>query len=69
MQILYRQLWVDQRLQFSDKLPKIVGNKWHASKIWTPSIHAVNNKDIGLFSGDTDLLHIEPNGTVLLSRR
>lgn len=69
MQIMYRQMWVDERLQFDSSVPKIVGDDYHARKIWTPSIHAVNNKDVGSFGGDTDLLHIEPSGRVLLCRR
>lgn len=71
MQLLYRQSWVDDRLKFIDtSVPKIVGDDYHAQRIWTPSIHAVNNKDVGTtFGGETDLLHIEPNGKVLLCRR
>lgn len=66
---MYRQSWVDNRLEFNSTISKIVGDYYHAKKIWTPSIQAVNNKDVGSFAGDTDLLHIEPTGKVLLCRR
>lgn len=74
MQMLYRQTWYDDLLKFKPDsvVQKIVGDDWHAQRIWTPSIHAVNDKDIGSFAGDssgTVLLHIDPNGAVLLSKR
>ncbi|GIX79091.1 gamma-aminobutyric acid receptor subunit beta-4 [Caerostris extrusa] len=75
MQILYRQTWHDERLVFSadPAVPKIVGDNWHAQRIWTPSIHAVNDKELGSFASGgaegTILLHIHPDGQVLLSKR
>ncbi|XP_055945586.1 gamma-aminobutyric acid receptor subunit beta-2-like isoform X1 [Argiope bruennichi] len=75
MQILYRQTWIDERLKFppNSSVPKIVGDNWHAQRIWTPSIHAVNDKELGSFTSGgaegTILMHIHPDGQVLLSKR
>ena len=73
MQLLYRQTWFDSRLKSKTsnvEYPTIVGDEYHAKRIWTPSIHAVNNKDVGTFGGEIDLLQIDPNiGKVLLCRR
>ncbi|XP_054707122.1 glycine receptor subunit alpha-3-like [Uloborus diversus] len=71
MQLLYRQTWFDDRLSFTPDatVQKIVGDEWHAQRIWTPTIHAVNDRDGGHFSSDSDLLHINPDGMVLLSKR
>nr|WMV64455.1 cys-loop ligand-gated ion channel subunit [Pardosa pseudoannulata] len=68
MRIMYHQTWTDERLRFNSS-KKIVGDDYHAKRIWTPTIHAVNNKDMGPLGGNTSLLHIEPSGKVRLSRR
>lgn len=76
IQMLYRQRWVDPRLNFSsfvlDENVTLVGDHWHAKRIWIPSVHVVNNKEIGSLSRITEgavLVHIYSNGTVLLSNR
>ncbi|GFQ72559.1 glycine receptor subunit alpha-3 [Trichonephila clavata] len=75
MQLLYRQTWYDERLVFTPDtaVQKIVGDNWHVQHIWTPSIHAVNDKELGSFASSgpegTMLLHIYPDGQVLLSKR
>ncbi|GFU28405.1 glycine receptor subunit alpha-3 [Nephila pilipes] len=75
MQLLYRQTWNDERLVFTpdSTVQKIVGDNWHVQHIWTPSIHAVNDKELGSFASSgpegTLLLHIYPDGQVLLSKR
>ncbi|KAG8197123.1 hypothetical protein JTE90_011286 [Oedothorax gibbosus] len=75
MQLLFRQTWEDERLKFipDAAVQKIVGSNWHAQNIWTPSIHAVNDKEMGsLASAKTEgtvYLHINPSGQVLLSKR
>lgn len=75
MQLLFRQTWEDERLKFipDSAVQKIVGSSWHAQNIWTPSIHAVNDKEMGSFASvnteGTVYLHINPSGQVLLSKR
>ncbi|GBM31654.1 Glutamate-gated chloride channel [Araneus ventricosus] len=75
MQILYRQTWMDERLKFppNSSVSKIVGDNWYAERIWMPTIHAVNDKELGSFTSagaaGTMLVHIHPDGQVILTKR
>ncbi|XP_067132640.1 glycine receptor subunit alpha-2-like [Centruroides vittatus] len=74
IQMLYRQRWQDPRLDFTNisDIRRIVGDHWHAKRIWIPSVHVVNNKEIGSLSRITEgavLVHIYRNGTVVMSNR
>jgi hypothetical protein len=74
IQLFLRLKWLDERLKIEEngnKLSILEGGKWHIDRIWTPSIHILNNKVPNVLQNDQNpiLTRIQSNGEVLVSKR